>query len=71
MSANETKDVVYINKIAVMQVLAGLIKNPLLFANNKYQIRSSYNTVCQQMLACVNIFWLVAVFELVLKYRLI
>ena len=37
MSANETKDVVYINKIAVMQVLAGLIKNPLLFANNKYR----------------------------------
>ena len=37
MSANETKDVVYINKIAVMQVLAGLIKDPLLFANNKYR----------------------------------
>ena len=29
MSANETKDVVYINKIAVMQVLAGLIRDPL------------------------------------------
>ena len=37
MSVNETKDVVYINKIAVMQVLAGLIKDPLLFANNKYR----------------------------------
>lgn len=37
MSANDTKDVVYINKIAVMQVLAGLIKDPLLFANNKYR----------------------------------
>ena len=37
MSANETKDVVYINKIAVMQVLAGLIKDPLLFASNKYR----------------------------------
>ena len=37
MLANETKDVVYINKIAVMQVLAGLIKDPLLFANNKYR----------------------------------
>ena len=37
MSANEMKDVVYINKIAVMQVLAGLIKDPLLFANNKYR----------------------------------
>lgn len=48
-----------------------LYVSSLLFANNKYQIRSSYNTVCQQMLACVNIFWLVAVFELVLKYRLI
>lgn len=37
MSANETKDIVYINKIAVMQVLAGLIKDPLLFASNKYR----------------------------------
>lgn len=37
MSANDTKDVVYINKIAVMQVLAGLIKDPLLFTNNKYR----------------------------------
>jgi|GEM_PF-418060 len=37
MPANETKDVVYVNKIAVMQVLAGLIKDPLLFANNKYR----------------------------------
>ena len=37
MSANDTKDIVYINKIAVMQVLAGLIKDPFLFANNKYR----------------------------------
>ena len=37
MSATEQKDIVYINKIAVMQVLAGLIKDPLLFANNKYR----------------------------------
>ena len=37
MSANEQKEIVYINKIAVMQVLAGLIKDPFLFANNKYR----------------------------------
>ena len=36
-SSTEQKDIVYINKIAVMQVLAGLIKDPLLFANNKYR----------------------------------
>lgn len=36
-SSTEQKDIVYINKIAVMQVLAGLVKDPLLFANNKYR----------------------------------
>lgn len=37
VSANEEKDVLYINKVAIMQVLAGLIKNPLLFADNNYR----------------------------------
>ena len=29
--AGEQQENIYINKVAIMQVLAGLIKNPLLF----------------------------------------
>lgn len=37
MAATNTESDVYVNKIAIMQILAGLINNPLLFVDNKYK----------------------------------